>query len=56
MDMNFRLRFMVCGVWCHLQQYFSYIVTVSFIGGGHQSTYRTDTIYHIKLYRTGFEL
>jgi hypothetical protein len=22
------------GVWCHFQQYFSYIMAVSFIGGG----------------------
>jgi hypothetical protein len=26
------------GVLCHFQQYFSYIVVVSFIGGGNQST------------------
>jgi hypothetical protein len=41
------------------QQYFSYIVAVSFIGGGNRSTYAekttdlpqvTDKLYHIKLY------
>ena len=24
------------GVYCHFQQYFSYILTISFIGGGNQ--------------------
>jgi hypothetical protein len=28
------------GIWRHFQQYFSYIVTVSFIGGGNWSTRR----------------
>ena len=28
------------GVYCHFQQYFSYIVAVSFIGGGNQSSWR----------------
>jgi hypothetical protein len=40
------------GVQRHFQQYFSYIVAVSFIGGGNQSTkgnHQPD--YHIKLYR-----
>ena len=34
---NFMVLF---GLWClhHIQQYFSYIVPVSFIGGGNQST------------------
>jgi len=27
-------------IWIHFQQYFSYIVTVSFIDGGNQSTWR----------------
>jgi hypothetical protein len=31
---------MVYGLWCHLKQYFSYIVTVSFLGGGNRSTQR----------------
>ena len=52
------------------QQYFSYIVAVSFIGGGNRSTRKktlsdlsqvTDKLYHIMLYRVhlvvnGFEL
>jgi len=38
------------------QQYFSYIVAVSFIGGGNQSTRRKPltchkSLYHIMLYR-----
>ena len=42
----------------HFQQYFSYIVEVSFIGGGnrgigesHQPAAITDKLYHIMLYR-----
>jgi hypothetical protein len=45
------------GAECHFQQYFSYIVTVSFIGGGNQRTMRKPTtcrrsekLYHIMLY------
>ena len=43
---------------CNVQQYFSYIVAVSFIGGGNLSTLRrktpnllqvTDKLYHIIL-------
>ena len=30
---------MVYGVYRHFQQYFSYIVAVSFIGGGNRSTH-----------------
>jgi len=38
------------------QQYFSYSVAVSFIGGGNWSAWRkplqvTDKLYHIMLYR-----
>ena len=52
----------------HFQQYFSYIVTVSIIGGGNWSTGRkpctdmsqvTDKLYHIVLYTSlwsGLEL
>jgi hypothetical protein len=29
----------------HFQQYFSYIVTVSFIGGGNRSTQRKPSTY-----------
>jgi hypothetical protein len=47
------------GVYYHFQQYFSYIVVVSFIGGGNMSirkrtrTYRKalTNFYHIMLYR-----
>ena len=41
------------GVRRHFQQYFRYIVAVSFIGGGNRSTQRkplTDKLYHIMLY------
>ena len=44
------------GVWRHFQQYFSYNVEVSFIGGGNRSTRRkpltqvTNKLYHIILY------
>jgi hypothetical protein len=45
------------GAYRHFQQYFSYIVTISFIGGGNQSTRRKQltccksltNIYHIML-------
>ena len=57
------------GVEGHFQQYFSYIVAVSFIGGGNRSTRRKPQTcrkslrqtYHIMLYQlhlawAGFEL
>ena len=56
------LNYFVClldGVWRHFQQYFNYIVAVSFIGAGIQRTRRkpnrpvsqvTDKHYHIMLY------
>ena len=53
------LKYMVVAysVKCHFQQYFSYIVAVSFIGGWNRSTRRkpltcrkSDELYHIKLY------
>jgi hypothetical protein len=37
-------------LFCLLQQYFSYIVAVSFIGGGNRRTQVTGKLYHIMLY------
>ena len=51
---------LVYGVKRHVQQYFSYIVAVSLIGGGNRSTLKklttgqsqaTDKLYYIMLYR-----
>jgi len=41
----------IYGVLCHFQQYFSYIVAGSFIGGGNQGTQgkTTDKLYLIML-------
>jgi hypothetical protein len=53
--------YLFAGVKHYFQQYFSYIVAVSFIGGGNQiSMEKTDNLYHIMLYqvilaRAGFE-
>jgi hypothetical protein len=46
------------GIVCHFQQYFSYIMVVSFIGEGNRSTWKenpnlsqtTDKFYHTMLY------
>ena len=43
------------GLWC-LMPYFSYILAVSFIGGGNQSTWRKPptcrkSLYHVMFYR-----
>jgi hypothetical protein len=35
------------GVKCHFQQYFSYIVAVSFIGGGHRRTRKKPQTCHM---------
>ena len=37
-------NFIVFGLWCLMPQYFSYIVAVSFIGGGNRSTRRKPSI------------
>ena len=67
------LCFPLFGFWCLMPlstKYFSYIVAVSFIGGGSKPEYRekttdlsqvTDKVYHIMLYRVhltraGFKL
>ena len=42
-------RFSVNDVLRHFQRYFSYIVAVSFIGGGNRSTRRKSQTYHIPL-------
>ena len=52
------------GVYRHFRQYFSYIVAVSFIGGGNWRTQRKPStcrksltnFYHIMLYTSRFEL
>jgi hypothetical protein len=36
---------LVNGVYRHFHQYFSYIVAVSFIGGGNQSTRRKPVVF-----------
>jgi hypothetical protein len=40
LDFEIRDRWLGYGVQHHLQQYFSYIVAVSFIGGGNLNTHR----------------
>ena len=34
--MHYKSKWLVHGVKCHFQQYFSYIMTVSFIDGGNK--------------------
>jgi len=49
-------RWLVYGAYRHFQQYFSYIVAISFIGGGNlekttDQSQVTDKFYHLMLYR-----
>ena len=37
---NVAMWFLISSVQCHIQQYFSYIMAGSFIGGGNQSTWK----------------
>jgi hypothetical protein len=57
-NINYLVYGYVYGVKCHFQQYFRYIVTISFIGGGNWSTRKkttdlsqvTDKLYYLMLY------
>ena len=47
LDLNYSVNMVYgCGVECHFQQYFSYVVAVSFIGEGNQSTWRKPQTCH----------
>ena len=55
---SIKVKQMGLWLWClsHLQQYFNYIVAVSFIGGGNRSTYYHIILYWVNLAWAGFEL
>jgi hypothetical protein len=36
---------LIYGVWGHFQEYFSYILAISFIGGGNRSTQRKPSTW-----------
>jgi len=48
-DIITRIEGWVYAVQCHFQQYFNYIMTLSFIGGGNQSIWRKPQPCHKSL-------